>query len=328
MNFAIIGTNFISDWFMSAGSHCEGFHVQAVYSRTMEKGKAFAAKYGIPDTYDDLDALAAADNVDAVYIASPTYCHCEHSLRMMNGGKHVLCEKPIASNVDELYRMLETAEKNHVVIMEAMKSAFDPVFALAKELMPRIGKVRRATLTYCQYSSRYDKFKNGIIENAFRPELSNGSIMDICCYVAHPLVKLFGRPDEIIAAGVNLENGINGMGTILAIYKEQGMIGELRHSKITDAALPTEIQGEAGTMVIEEIFIPNKIKIRFRDKHWEEFSVPKADPGNNMNYEVAEFIRLVSAGESAKEHNQYSIWEMEILDEARRQMGVVFPADL
>ena len=68
MDFGIIGTNFISDWFVNAGRRCEGFHVQAVYSRTMEKGRTFADKYGIPDCYDSLEALASADNVDAVYI--------------------------------------------------------------------------------------------------------------------------------------------------------------------------------------------------------------------------------------------------------------------
>ena len=71
VRFALIGTNFITDNFMDAGSQCEGFHVQAVYSRTMKRAKEFAEKYGIEDCYDSLDDLAAADNIDAVYVASP-----------------------------------------------------------------------------------------------------------------------------------------------------------------------------------------------------------------------------------------------------------------
>ena len=98
MNFAIIGTNFISDWFMAAGKHCEKLHVQAVYSRTMEKGRAFADKYGIPDCYDSLEKLAAAENVEAVYVASPNAFHASQSIQMLEAGKHVLCEKSIASN--------------------------------------------------------------------------------------------------------------------------------------------------------------------------------------------------------------------------------------
>lgn len=327
MNFAIIGTNFISDWFMTAGKECDKLHVQAVYSRTMEKGEAFAAKYGIEDCYDSLEELAAADNVDAVYVASPNALHARQSIMMLNAGKHVLCEKSIASNEKELLAMLEAAKKNHVIIMEAMRSVLDPGFAAIKENLPKIGKIRRATIQYCQYSSRYDKFKNGIIENAFKPELSNGSLMDIGVYCVHPMVKLFGKPDQIVTSCVKLDNGVDGMGTILAKYEEQGILVELIYSKITDSILPTQIQGEAGSMLIEQIYNANKLKIRYRDKSWEEIDVEKINPDNNMYYEIEEFIRLAESGESADEHNQYSIWEMQVMDEARRQMGIVFPAD-
>lgn len=327
MNLAVIGTNFISDWFMAAGKRCKKLQVQAVYSRTMEKGRAFADKYGIPDCYDCLEALAAAENVDGVYIASPNALHAEQSIQMLNAGKHVLCEKSIASNEKELRAMLEAAERNHVIVMEAMRSVLDPGFAAIQEHLPKIGKVRRATIQYCQYSSRYDKFKNGIIENAFKPELSNGSLMDIGVYCVHPMVKLFGKPDGISAAGIRLHNGVDGMGTILAKYEEQGILVELIYSKITDSVLPTQIQGEEGCMLIEEIYNTNKLTIRYRNGNREEILVEKVDPNNNMYYEIEEFIRTAESGEGAKEHNQYSLWEMQVMDEARRQMGIVFPAD-
>ena len=81
VRFAVIGTNFITDNFMNAGSQCEGFKVQAVYSRSMEKAKEYAEKYGIEDCYDSLDALAAAKDIDAVYVASPNALHAGQSIR-------------------------------------------------------------------------------------------------------------------------------------------------------------------------------------------------------------------------------------------------------
>ena len=327
MNLAIIGTNFISDWFMTAGKHCDKLHVQAVYSRTMEKGRAFADKYGISDCYDSLEELAAAENVEAVYVASPNALHAKQSIQMLNAGKHVLCEKSIASNEKELRLMLEAAEKNHVIVMEAMRSVLDTGFAAIKENLPKLGKIRRATIQYCQYSSRYDKFKNGIIENAFKPELSNGSLMDIGVYCVHPMVKLFGKPDEITASGIKLHNGVDGMGTIVAKYEKQGILVELIYSKITDSILPTQIQGEEGCMLIEEIYNAGRLTICYRDKRREEIQVKKIDPNNNMYYEIEEFIRAAESGTGAKEHNQYSLWELQVMDEARRQMGIVFPAD-
>lgn len=327
MNFGIVGTNFISDWFVNAGRHCEGFCVQAVYSRTMEKGRTFADKHGIPDCYDSLEALASADNVDAVYIASPTACHAAQSIQMLNAGKHVLCEKPVASNEKELRAMLAAAKEHGVVFMEAMKLVINPAFDAIMEKLPKIGKIRRVTFQMCQYSSRYDKFKNGIIENAFRPELSNGSLMDIGVYCVHPMVKILGKPDRVMASCVKLHNGVDGMGTILASYDEQGAQAELIYSKITDSPVPSQIQGEDGTMYMESLPILTKVWIRYRDKSREDISFELEDPGNNMNYEIAEFMRIAEANGSAETHNQYSVWEMQVMDEARRQMGIVFPAD-
>lgn len=327
MNFGIIGTNFISDWFVEAGHRCQGFQAQAVCSRTMEKGSAFAQKHGIPDCYDSLEDLAAAENVDAVYIASPTCCHAAQSIQMMKAGKHVICEKPVASNEAELRAMLKAAEENHVVFLEAMKSVLNPAFDAIQANLPKLGKIRRSTFQMCQYSSRYDNYKNGIIENAFRPELSNGSLMDVGVYCVHPTVKLLGKPDRILAAGTKLSNGVDGMGTILAVYEEAGMQAEMMFSKITDSPWPSQIQGEEGTMYIERLPIITKVWIRYRDKREEEIAFELEDPSNCMNYEIAEFMRMIENKESAKEHNQYSIWEMQVMDEARRQIGIVFPAD-
>lgn len=92
--------------------------------------------------------------------------------------------------------MIQAAKENQVVFMEAMKSVHTPGFKAMKEHLPKLGTVRRATIQYCQYSSRYDKFKNGIIENAFKPELSNGAIMDIGVYCVHFLAALFGMPEK------------------------------------------------------------------------------------------------------------------------------------
>lgn len=325
VRFAVIGTNFITDNFMEAGMQCEDFHVQAVYSRTMERAKEYASKYGIEDCYDSLDDVAAAENIDAVYVASPNALHAPQSIQMLNAGKHVLCEKTIASNQAELQQMLDAAKKHHVIVLEAMRPVFDPGFQAIQDNLSKIAPVRRATFQYCQYSRRYDNYKIGIIENAFKPELSNGALMDIGVYCVHPMVKLFGMPDQILASGYKLSTGAEAMGTIIARYGDE-MQAELLYSKITDSILPSQIQGEEGSMIIEEIPDTVTLKIRTRkDKNWEEIKIDKKE--NNMYYEIKEFIRLVQSGESADEHNQYSLWELAVMDEARKQMGIVFPAD-
>ena len=178
INFAVIGTNFITDRFLEAGSSVPEFHLKAVYSRSMEKAEGYARRHGAERTFDSLDELAACADVDAVYVASPNCCHAPQSIQMMRAGKHVLVEKPAASNPDEFCRMKETAMENSVILLEAMRSVFSPGFSVLRENLHELGVIRRVSFQFCQYSSRYDKFKNGIIENAFKPEMSNNMVYE------------------------------------------------------------------------------------------------------------------------------------------------------
>ncbi|WP_341467137.1 hypothetical protein [Clostridium septicum] len=86
--------------------------------------------------------------------------------------------------------MIKVAKENNVVLMEAMKTTLFPNFKIIKDNLYKIGKVRRYFASFCQYSSRYDKYKSGEILNAFKPELSNGSLMDIGVYCIAPMVNL------------------------------------------------------------------------------------------------------------------------------------------
>ena len=106
-----------------------------------------------------------------------------------------------------------------MILLEAMRSVFTPGFRAIEENLPGLGRIRRVSSQYCRYSSRYDKFKAGIIENAFNPALSKGALVDIGVYCVHPLAKLPGRPDRVVADALFPENGVDGAGTILGSWK-------------------------------------------------------------------------------------------------------------
>jgi len=262
MKFATIGTSSITDSFIKAGQLCEEFKLSAVYSRSKLRASEYAAKYEVQKSYDSLEDLACDKDIDAVYIASPTSFHAAQAIQMLKAGKHVLCEKPIASNEKELEAILEAAAEANRVVLEAMRSVFMPSFKTIQDNLCKLGKIRRVTFTYCQYSSRYDKFKAGIVENAFNPAYSNGALMDIGVYCVHALVKLFGVPQNINADGIILSNGIDGAGTITANYRD--FQAELLYSKITNSYNFSEIQGEDACMVIDKINWPQNIKIIYR----------------------------------------------------------------
>ena len=325
IRLGIIGTNWITERFLNAAKHVEDLSLTAVYSRTEEKAKEFAGKYGVQHTFTDLEQMASSSEIDAVYIASPNSHHSKQAVLFLQHKKHVLCEKPLASNVAEAKEMIQAAQQNEVLLMEAMKSTLMPSFISLEKNIDKIGKVRRYQGSYCQYSSRYDAYKEGTILNAFNPEFSNGSLMDLGIYAIYPLVVLYGRPNKIQASGTLLESGVDGQGTILLSYDEMEAV--VTFSKITDSNQPSEIQGEAGTIHIDKISSPEAVEITYRDGEGESLSVKHDFPP--MYYEAKEFVELIQQGKKESNKNTFanSLLTMEIMDEARKQIGVVFPAD-
>ena len=196
MRFGTIGKNFISREFRKAGEKLEGFSLAVVYSRTVETARAFAGEDAIACT-DSLQELASREDVDAVYIASPNKFHYEQAAQMLRAGKHVLLEKPMTVTLEEAKAIMEAEKKsgkivsvarltalareNGVVLLEAMRSVFTPGFRALREAVDKVGKVRRVSFTYCQYSSRYDAYKRGVVENAFDPAKGSTKPCSIIC---------------------------------------------------------------------------------------------------------------------------------------------------
>lgn len=334
IRFGVIGTNFITDWVIAGAKQDERFELVAVCSRTQERANEFAAKYDIPYTFTSLEEMAASPLIDAVYIATPNYLHASQSILCMKHGKHVLCEKPMASSAYEVKQMIAASRQYGVTLMEAMKPTLTPNFRVLREALPKAGVIRRYFASYCQYSSRYDKFKEGIVLNAFKPELSNGAMMDIGVYTVYPMVVLFGRPNKISASGVVLSTGTDGQGAVNFEY--EGMNATVLYSKIANSSLPTEIEGEDGNFMLDKINQINRVT-------WQARPVASSGKGpltpvedisavidkDEYYYEVAEFINLVQAGKLESEVNSHenSLITIEIIDEVRRQLGVSFLAD-
>lgn len=322
IRFGMIGTGKIAEKFWQANRYGKDFELTAVYSRTLERARQFGFQKGQLQYFDDLEAFANSDCIDAVYVASPNCCHYEQVMTLLKAGKHVLCEKPMASNLEQAQEMFAEAEKQNLILLEGMRSIYAPSFQKMIPYMETLGTIRRATLQYCQYSSRYDNYKRGIVENAFKPELSNGALMDIGVYVVSCMIRLFGAPKSIKASGVKLHNGVDGAGTILMEYPD--MIGEAIYSKITDSAMPSQIQGEDASMLIQEIENVKDLRI-VRKGVVQSIHFEQSD--NILNYETQEFIKMIKTGMGWEKSKEITLETMKVLDEARKQLHIVFPAD-
>ena len=321
LNIGIIGTSFVSDWICEAAKMSDHCKIAAVFSRDLANGRAYAEKQCINGCFCDEDAFFASPQIDAVYIASPNTVHYRQTIRALEHGKHVLCEKPLAINAAQAERMISLAHERGLILLEAIRPVHDPFLAVLRENLPKVGRVRRATFEFCQYSSRYDRFLAGERPNVFEASLGNASLMDLAVYCLHTCVALFGVPKKLTAGASFLPNGTEAAGTMLLDYGEQQTT--IAYSKVTQSVHPSIVQGELGTLVFDTLNQPSYLRMLYRDGRTEELFTPVQ---NNMVHELNTFARLIASGGSTAAYDEQSLNVMRLLDEARRQIGIDFGA--
>lgn len=322
INFAVIGTNWITEKFVNATLANNEMKLTAVYSRKLNSAQAFANKFDVQLCFDDLTLLSESEDIDAVYIASPNCYHFEQSLLMLNSAKHVICEKPLSSNIQQVEILYQAALSNKVILFEAYMTAHLPNFAQIQQNLSKLGKLRKAHIHYCQYSSRYQKYLNGENPNTFNPAFSNGSIMDIGYYCIAFCIALFGEPKSIQADAILLTSGVDGCGSVLLNYGDFSVTVD--HSKISNSVLDNEIQGEKGNLVFNHIALCEQVNLH-TDKGVTNLSLSQYD--NSMRYEAAFFVEQIKNGKIDDKAMQRAKITSKVITEIRRLTKVKFPAD-
>lgn len=365
IRLATIGTSPISDNLLEAAREVDGITYVGTFSRDAERARAFTKSHGGTHAFTSLEELASSPEVDAVYVASPNACHLDQALALASANKHLLVEKPLCANRYDAQRLFAAAELHGVVVMEAMRPLHDPAWRAVAAALPSVGELRRASLRFGRYSSRFDDLKAGRHTNIFDARMASGALMDMGIYTVEPMVALFGMPERIVAAAVlvaekgnHLTGGaIDGAGSALCIYGDDsgtpGLVVELAYSKITTDLLLSQIEGDLGTVTIDSVSIPQGTSVLHRgravrgdaraiatsvgDTH-ERLDVRPCP--NSMVYELADFVRLVrnepvdtlwgpalDARGAFASFRDVTLGALAVTDEIRRQTGVKFPAD-
>lgn len=313
LTVGIVGTNFVSEWFVAAARRCsEVVQPVAVCSRSIDTAREFAAEHDLGHAFDDL--VSMCEVVDIVYIASPISAHHEQALAAIDAGCHVLVEKAMTSTLAETEEIFAAAEARGVIAMEAMRNIHTAAHEAIRDALPRLGSIRYAHLEKCQYSSRYDKFRAGIVTNAFNPELGNSAVADMGVYPLQPTLELFGVPSSTSGTSVRLENGFDAAGTMLLTY--EGFKVDVVYSKITGARGPNIIQGEDGTLEIDDIAETSRIVLRSKGAEPETIleTAPVA-PADTMHHQIRHFAEQVDAGRIDPRWRDVTIATRRLLDE-------------
>ena len=294
ISLATIGTSTITRTLADAVTQVPGIEITTVFSRDPVRGAEFGASICAATVISHLDDLCSASGIDAVYVASPNGIHGEQARQLLTAGKHVLVEKPAVPTVAEFGELIQVAAANGVVVLEAMRNAYDPGLRGVGDLMTSIGRLRRASLAYCQRSARYDRVLAGKRVNIFDPTLAGGALYDLGVYPIAAMLELFGEPDRVRGDLIPVGGGADGAGAALAAY--DGFVVDLAWSKITASDRWNEIQGELGTITFDHVAQVLTARIAMLDGSISEHTFD--GPSNNMVHEVRRFVELIASAEA------------------------------
>jgi xylose dehydrogenase (NAD/NADP) len=164
----------------------------AVASRDQRRADEYAREWGIERAYGSYDGLLEDGDIEAVYISLPNSLHCEWSIRCVDAGKHVLCEKPMSRRVREVEETFDAAERAHRILMEAFMYRHHPQAARLEQLVGEgaIGELRlvRSCFSYGLYDP--DNIR-------LRTDVEGGSLMDVGCYCVSGSRLLCGEPERV-----------------------------------------------------------------------------------------------------------------------------------
>jgi predicted dehydrogenase len=321
-NFAVVGTNFISDAFMNEIVLHPDCKVIGVLASSLEKARLFATRYQIKKIYTSIEEIAFDRNIDAVYIATPNQNHYPMAKVLINAHKAVLLEKPFTITLEEANDLIGLAAMNNTLIMENMRVYYDPAFSVIREQIKRIGRIKSFTLRMEKQSSRYSKYLHHEYISTFDPKKGNAAILDLGVYLIAATMELFSNPINITGQSFFLENGMekNGFMTV----KFEDFLGTLFYSKVVDNTQPSIIEGEKGNIYITDIANPTKVSINWNEKKDEEivFYRPQV---NYMNYTLPVFVKaLENSGDFSSSLVEKTSFCMSVVDFLIKHNGIKF----
>lgn len=192
--------------------------IDAIYGRDEQKVTALQKQYQIPKGYTDYSFFLNDPSIDTVYIGLINSLHASFAKEALLAGKHVILEKPFTITYQQAKELVDLAKKQHVYLFEAILSRYSKNLPLLKEAVQQIGQIKLVQANFSQYSSRYDHYRNGIVDPAFDPAYCGGSLYDINVYNIHLLIALFGMPETVqYYANVGF-NGIDTSGILVMQY--------------------------------------------------------------------------------------------------------------
>ncbi len=220
MKIGIVGSGFIIKDCLEAIKESNEIEVISICVRenSLDKARKFMDEYSIPKVYTDYDDFLRDTELEFVYIGIINSLHYTYAKKALEYNKNVICEKPFTENSEELKELIEIAKEKRLYLFEAITTIHLENFDYIKENISKLGEIKIVQCNFSQYSSRYDKYKNGEVLPVFDPKLNGGALYDINIYNIHLVAGLFGEPKNIEYLGNKGFNGVDTSGILILDY--------------------------------------------------------------------------------------------------------------
>jgi xylose dehydrogenase (NAD/NADP) len=244
VRWGILGTADINRKLLKGASLTDAVDVVAICSRTEERAREAAQRFGIPRWYPTYEALLADPQVEAVYISVPNSLHHEWTMRALAAGKHVLCEKPYTRHPDEVTQAFDAAESAGLILSEAFMWRHHPQAGRMQEFLSAIGRLETIRASFNFVLDREDDIR-------LRPDLDGGSLMDVGCYCVSGARYAVGEePELVFGTGVGDPGGVDRRFTGVLRFPS-GVVAEFTSSFVVDHR-GLELIGTDGTVLFTD----------------------------------------------------------------------------
>ncbi len=322
IRWGILGTGTIAHKFASDLKRVENAELVAVGSRSLQDAKVFCGEFDIPLSFGSYEELAACDEIDIVYIATPNHLHHPNTLLCLNHGKAVLCEKPFALNAKQASEMIGLARRKKVFLMDALWTKFLPHYQKMLDIV-KSGELGAIKMVRANFGFQANAKPDSRLLN---PELGGGSLMDIGIYNVFAALDILGEPDEISVSINSTAQGIDEQCAVVFKY-QNGAMASLFSSISANLETEVEICGTLGRLKLTAPFY-DSTSVLEQDADGKKTVIrTEKEGGLGYQYEARHATRCLLEGntQSTVVPHAYSILLMQTLDRIRNLAGIVFP---
>ena len=319
VKWGVLGTAGIARWAtipgMKKSKNCE---LYAIAGRDEKKVDAYKKEFGFEKGYVGYDALLADPDVQAVYIPLPNHIHCEWVIKALEAKKHVLCEKPLAMNADEVQKMFDAAKKNGVILMEAYAYLHSPYFeSLKKDVQSGIiGNVDFIDTAFVTQGYKED-FR-------LHKEFGGGAMYDLGCYCTTMILSLINSDVTEIHASADIKNGVDYL-TVAGLNFANGA----RASFTVGMALGANTNGRYDRLyvhgtkgsIISAVEYNQEGKLSYTITAEGKSIVRNIDAPQNYALELDQLNACILNGDSPHITEEFSIKNMRLIDSVLKEIG-------